>query len=291
LLKLPFGPGYGDHYYTNFFNRSHQSLPSHICVGWEIKTSPEYSWSGLNRTGPVGMLQYTLSGKGILEHAGERYELNSGKAFLLEVPDNHRYYLPEDSDSWEFFFITFDGDDIIHQLHQITEEVGPVVDLAIDHPIIKICEDICRKVYLQEFNCAEDGAEWLYKLMMTIRKTILSGNTVINSGIKSVLHYINQHLSEEISVVDLANIAGISPTHFYRVFKDDMGCSPVQYVTKVRLQHAQFYLRHTLLSLREISLRCGFQDGSYFGKVFHKFIGMTPGDYRNQANLLSENTI
>ncbi len=288
MISLPFGPGYGDHYYSSFFNRRHDSLPNLICVGWEIKTSSEYSWSGLNRGGPIGMLQYTLSGKGMLEHAGERYELTSGKAFILEVPDDHRYYLPADSESWEFIFITFNGNDIIRQLHLIAEEHGPVIDFTIEHPVIQLCEEICRKVYLQEFSCAEDSAEWLYRLMMTIRKTMLPGVLITHSGIKQAIHYINQHISDEISIADLAKIAKISQTHFFRLFKDDTGYSPGQYINQIRLKHALFYLRHTLLPLQEISLRCGFQDGSYFGKVFHKLTGMTPGYYRNNVHELSE---
>ena len=80
----------------------------------------------------------------------------------------------------------------------------------------------------------------------------------------------------------LAREAGVSAFHFARLFKQSTGNSPHQYLLQRRLDRAKTMLRQAQMSLAEISASTGFADQSHFTKVFRRFTGVTPSEYRSQ---------
>lgn len=95
--------------------------------------------------------------------------------------------------------------------------------------------------------------------------------------IERALSYINEHLSEELSVDALAGQVYVSKYHFMRRFKELTGCSVHQYITQKRLLAAARLLRSGV-SAQNACARCGFQDYSAFQRAFRRQFGMTPRD-------------
>ena len=95
--------------------------------------------------------------------------------------------------------------------------------------------------------------------------------------IERALSYINEHLSEDLSVDTLAGQVYISKYHFMRRFKELTGCSVHQYITQKRLLAAARLLRSGV-SAQNACVRCGFQDYSAFQRAFRRQFGMTPRD-------------
>lgn len=98
--------------------------------------------------------------------------------------------------------------------------------------------------------------------------------------VRRVNEYIEAHLDDDVSLKDLAEIAGLSPYHFARVFKLATGESPYHYLGSRRLARAQELLSATDLPLAELALTCGFASQSHFTAAFTKSIGISPGRYR-----------
>ena len=92
--------------------------------------------------------------------------------------------------------------------------------------------------------------------------------------------FMSLHLSEPLSVSDLAARAGLSASRFSQVFRDRFGRPPHQFLLHLRVQRAQDLLHHTGLTMREISAQCGFADVHHFAKTFKRLSGQTPGSYR-----------
>jgi AraC-like DNA-binding protein len=88
------------------------------------------------------------------------------------------------------------------------------------------------------------------------------------------------HLSEPLSVSDMATRAGLSPSRFSQVFRNRFGRPPHQFLLHLRIQRAQDLLHHTSLTMRDISAQCGFSDVHHFAKTFKRLSGQTPGSYR-----------
>ncbi len=95
-----------------------------------------------------------------------------------------------------------------------------------------------------------------------------------------VIQYIEENLTEPISLARLADLAQLSPFHFSRAFKQSFGLPPHRYQTSRRIELAKALLAERALSVTDIALRIGYSETSSFTAVFRKLMGRTPTDYR-----------
>jgi AraC family transcriptional regulator len=98
--------------------------------------------------------------------------------------------------------------------------------------------------------------------------------------LKRVLDYIGDNLETNMSLSDLAMIAGMSPHYFCELFKQSVGRSPHNYVLVQRLERAKQLLRGPHSSIIEIGLDVGFQNPSHFARMFRRLEGTTPSRFR-----------
>jgi len=100
--------------------------------------------------------------------------------------------------------------------------------------------------------------------------------------IRKVLAYIQENLSEGLSLEKLSAIAFFSPFHFQKIFSLYVGESPKQYIMRLRLERIAHYLKlYPDLSINDASFQCGFSSPSTFIRAFRKYYGMTPETFRN----------
>jgi AraC family L-rhamnose operon transcriptional activator RhaR/AraC family L-rhamnose operon regulatory protein RhaS len=97
---------------------------------------------------------------------------------------------------------------------------------------------------------------------------------------RSLSEYIDQNLNAELTLSALAQKCFYNPSYFSRVFKDKFRMSPVEYITRKRLDRAVLLLCESGFSVDEISERAGFSDRRAFYHAFSKYIGGSPSDYR-----------
>jgi len=100
-----------------------------------------------------------------------------------------------------------------------------------------------------------------------------------------VLEYIAAKLHEELSLAALAEIAGMNLYYFSRLFKQSTGLSPHRYVLEQRIRRAQQFLSNSDMTILEASVRTGFADQGHFTKVFRRFVGVLPTEYRAKSRL------
>jgi AraC family transcriptional regulator len=96
------------------------------------------------------------------------------------------------------------------------------------------------------------------------------------------LEFIESHLDQSFTLDQLAAALGMSVFYFCRQFKQSMGLTPHQYVTKRRLERAKELLWHSQLSISDIALQVGFATPSAFSRLFRQAIGTTPKSFRQQ---------
>lgn len=97
---------------------------------------------------------------------------------------------------------------------------------------------------------------------------------------KRMMLYIRQHLADSLTVKELADAVFLSQRECYRIFRDCLHTTPVNYIIDCRLQEASRMLTASNLSVTEIAYSCGFGSGSYFSRVFTREKGCTPIEYR-----------
>src|ERR1700722_9468273 len=98
--------------------------------------------------------------------------------------------------------------------------------------------------------------------------------------LRRVIEYVHAQMDQDIHVVQLAAIAGLSSAHFAQMFRRSTGCAPHQYVLRTRIERAKRMLRSTETRVIDIALSCGFQTPQHFARVFKKFCDATPASYR-----------
>jgi len=118
-----------------------------------------------------------------------------------------------------------------------------------------------------------------YAVKRLIFKNFVGG--ISRSKLKLVIDYINDNLSEKLSLVQLAKLVQISPNHFVRLFKQSTGLTPYQFVLDCRIEKAKQLLKNHKLTITEISHQLGFYDQSRFTNTFRKRVGITPKRFRD----------
>ena len=136
-------------------------------------------------------------------------------------------------------------------------------------------------VELAGIDSEEELCQWLVAMLERMMDAIKSNHHYpISVLLGEAQRYMQEHLHEDISRDDVARVACLSPTHFSRVAKQTFGHSFTDLLARMRVDKARELLVMTEKSLVEISFDTGFNDQSYFTKVFQKYTGKTPGEYR-----------
>lgn len=133
----------------------------------------------------------------------------------------------------------------------------------------------------------EELTGWLVSMLETTMDAINAHHRYpVSVLLSETMRYMREHADEDLSRDEIAKLACLSPTHFSRVVKQTFGHSFTELLASFRVERAREMLVHTDKTLAEISADCGFTDQSYFTKVFQKYTGQTPRDYRRQHQKL-----
>ena len=108
--------------------------------------------------------------------------------------------------------------------------------------------------------------------------------TGVGPLVKRAVDYIHTHYADEISRQALAEAVGASPAYVTRVFREQTGLTPWQYLNRYRVAQAQRLLRESDATITEIAGLTGFNDSAYFSRIFRRECGSSPNTFRNQTN-------
>lgn len=98
--------------------------------------------------------------------------------------------------------------------------------------------------------------------------------------IKKSIVYIRDNIGDKITVDTLSQISGMSKYHFIREFKRITHYTPIMYINSVRIETAKKLISGGKLSIKEVCERCGFDNLSYFTKIFKRYTGITPSQMK-----------
>ncbi|GAB3885711.1 AraC family transcriptional regulator [Spirosoma agri] len=191
----------------------------------------------------------------------------------------------------------------VKQVTDLLNEQAPLVDnstgwqygqsnffLTNDVPIHQL---IARLIYIfTENNKAKDVfanlilQELVVRLMQTQARTLLLSATTNVASVNRLAHvaqYINKNLNRNLHIKELADEACMSEPNFYRTFKQTFGMTPLDFINQQRIDLASRLLKATNRCLADISVDCGFNNLTYFMKLFRREIGMSPAQYRKQT--------
>lgn len=127
--------------------------------------------------------------------------------------------------------------------------------------------------------------ELLIRLMQTQGRTLVEKNLVKNkSRIGFVVDYIKKNLHLKLSVESIAKMAYVSKSNFFKMFKEELGVSPNEFILQERISRAKELLQHQE-SIKEVAFQTGFNDTNYFTRVFKQYEGTTPKSFQKKTLL------
>ena len=185
-----------------------------------------------------------------------------------------------------------------YYVHMIIHN-GPLYDILMNTPDYfetdkcNIYKEIFIKL-IKHYSTLDDSEEiiiqsLLLELIYTISKdstlTNKSGNYSNNhSMVDQALNYIREHLTEDLSLENVAGSMSVSPIHFHNTIKTSTGKTLRDYVEEQRIKKSINLLLTTNLSLTQIAYECGFSSQSYFSYVFKRRMKVTPREYTKELH-------
>jgi len=134
---------------------------------------------------------------------------------------------------------------------------------------------------IYNFKTIEDISFWLSKILARFTDCVFNLANVKHADIiYKALEYINKNYMKKITLEDVASYVHLSPTYFSKLFKDETQYNFNTYLNNVRIEMGKKLLLDESIPIVDISNLIGFEDQSYFSKVFKKITGATPGKYR-----------
>ena len=272
--------------YTPFFTERTERLHAMLLnCGHELARSHEYSWDGLRRGNHDLLIwQYTLNGLGCVELNGQKYVVPPGSAFFLMVPEAHIYFLPPESASWEFLYVTVNGSELVRLGGEFRRRNGIVRPFAPDSAVVREAWELLAACREKRLGGRYDASACAYSfLMRLLAEPPVNAPSGQSDFMQKIHEFCRRNLDRPITVEMLAEMAGCSRGHFTRRFQELEGISPHEFIIRQKMRLAVRLLQTTVASVKEISASCGFEDTSYFCKVFRQYHGISPGAFRTDG--------
>ncbi|MEZ4987347.1 MAG: AraC family transcriptional regulator [Saprospiraceae bacterium] len=153
---------------------------------------------------------------------------------------------------------------IIHRLIFLFTENHPAKELFVDmmlrELIIRMLQSESRHLHLKE-----------------------ATTNINNNRLSHVIHFIRSNIHEKLSIKTLSQQAYMSESHFFRMFKNELGLSPVDFINEERLQLAARMLSNAQRSVNDVYADCGFNSHSYFNRMFKRTFGVSPDHLQKQS--------
>lgn len=103
------------------------------------------------------------------------------------------------------------------------------------------------------------------------------------------LAFIETSFEQQIQLSDVAEAAHVSSAYLSKLFSDHLDSSFVDYLTEIRVAHAEQLIRENRLTVKEVAYNVGYQDPNYFSKIFRKTVGISPSMYAQRSRYGNQN--
>jgi len=234
----------------------------------------------------LAMIRYTLSGRSILRHQGREFVVEAGDVVLLYYPHDYLSRL-EPGERWEFLYVTLCGRAAVRTMREITASMGPVFALDAHSPALTLAAEACTAALENRIESPRHASELAHTIVSNMHaETVgqlhrpIAPRPSTPDFFFEVEQFCLKNLSRPIGVEDMARVAKMSRYYFTRKFGKKRGISPGQFLATLRLDEAKRLLSHGGFTVKEVAIQCGYSDANYFGKVFRKNLGISPGALR-----------
>ena len=271
-----------------------------ICVLNAGYAQVSQHWEGKGLSSPFARLYYVKEGEGTISTPEAELTMKPGNMYLVPSFMPHSmtcqsglrfYYL--------FVYERYGTQSDIFDLYSFPYEVeaNQAIDLLFENYCNYYPELTLPYASAEDFYAHPSYREYAirYAQMDRAQKMQLQGFVWIvasffmakaqkieemDERLLKVIDYVKENVGKVIEIETLANMVCLTKSHLERLFREKLGTSPLQFILRKKIQSAQRLLMTTNYSVNVIAHEVGFDDPSYFIRIFRQKIGFTPQDYR-----------
>lgn len=231
------------------------------------------------------LIHYIFKGKGIFCVGNKTYHLQKGQGFLIH-PGIITYYQADKDDPWSYSWVGFKGTK--------AEALLRNANLSMESPIFNhskvntVKECIDNMLFANEYEKAREIRilGFLYVFLSEIIEENGNEKSIEQSGdrkeqyLRKAIEFMEMNYSRKISINDIARHTGLDRSYLGSIFKQQLDTSPQHYLMNLRMNKACEYMKDENLSIGDISRSVGYEDPLLFSKIFKKFKGQPPREFR-----------
>ena len=230
------------------------------------------------------LLIATLSGKGRFGHAEGELVTDPGEWVLIRPGTPHDYGVETSLKQWELLWVHFQP-----RAHWLAWLNWPVVapglmKLTIDETTLKRFRDVHR-LFTSDLRRSEAFAMNALEavLLECDRQNPLAATSRYDDRIRRAMDYLERNIARKITLADIADAVGLSPSRLAHLFREQTGQTPQQYLEGIRMQRASELLRRTGFSIKQIADAVGYDSQFYFSQRFKVRTKHSPSTFREAA--------
>ena len=232
-------------------------------------------------------LLYIAAGKGHFYFKGSKTAtiVEKGNMVLFRPGEEQVYYYYAE-DKTEVYWVHFTGWKVEQYLDSYDlpkKENVFFTGVSPDYPWIY--NQMIRELQLRRANYEDVNKLFIHHIFLTINRYIKEGKQTKHetiSDIERAVHYFNENYSKPITIEQYAQEHLMSVNWFIHSFKEVMHVPPMQYIVSLRIAAAKGYLESSNKNITEISNIVGYENSLYFSRLFKKYTGMTPSEYKKK---------
>jgi len=232
-------------------------------------------------------LLYIAAGKGEFYFKGSKEPtiVTKGNMILFRPGEPQVYYYYA-VDKTEVYWVHFTGwkvEEYLERYELPHDENVFYTGVSPDYPWIY--NQMIRELQLQRVNHEDMISLYMHHIFITINRYIKERRETKNDTINDIeraAHYFKDNYNKQISIEQYAEEHLMSVNWFIHSFKSVMKMSPMQYIISLRIAMAKGYLENSTKNIAEISNEVGYENALYFSRLFRKYTGMTPTEYRKK---------
>lgn len=230
---------------------------------------------------------YCIDGSGWYQIGEQKYTVTANQYFILPAGVPHAY-AAEKTAPWTIYWIHFKG--ILAPFY--AQDANRPMDIKPEqHSRISTRINLFEEI----FNTLKNGfsnenlhyAFSMFQFYLGTLRYIQQYRNASNhpledekNMVKLAIHYMKENMEKHLSLQDIADQIGYSPSHFSMLFKRQTGHGPLTYFNLLKMQEACLLLDTTDMKINQICYKIGIKDTYYFSRLFSKIMGVSPKEYR-----------
>lgn len=256
--------------------------------GWE-QCAPLHSFGPFVRN--HFLFHYVISGRGCLHSNGpdgstRYYDLEANQGFLICPGQVNTYYADKD-DPWKYTWVEFDG----LRAQEFLDAAGLSLAQPIYRPEAVPQGEAVRDamLYIADHSQASTlhliGHLCLFLdglIQSSATRREFHGTRLQDFYIQEAVTFMEQNYRRELTVEEIADVCKLNRSYFSKLFRENMGCPPQEFLIRLRLSKAAEQMQSSKASIGDISAACGYPNQLHFSRAFKKRYGVPPREWRTQ---------